>query len=376
MELGFNPREERFRADVVAFFERHVTADVRRELAQRRDEYVPSFHARLAAEGWIGLQWPEAYGGRGLGHIEAAIFLEEAARRGAPLLASYLSSVIGNTMIELGSDELKHRFLPPTIAGDIVYCLGYSESEAGSDLASLRARADRVEGGFRIFGAKMFTSLAHVAQFMVCAARTDPDAPNHRGLTVFLVPMDGVKVDPIWTLGGFRTNATFLDGVFVPEENILGEIHGGWRVLMMALDYERAGTSRIGQAKRLLSFAAAAADAGDAVALETLGRLEAEVVAAELLAYQVAWMQSRGHAPTKEASLAKIAGTELVQRVADAGTRLIGTTALLARGANGAAFEGELEEEYRNTVRFTVTAGTNEIQRNIVAQRGLALPRE
>jgi alkylation response protein AidB-like acyl-CoA dehydrogenase len=233
----------------------------------------------------------------------------------------------------------------------------------------------QVGGDFVITGAKMFTSLAHVAQYMLCAARTDADAPPHRGITVFLVDMKNVRVSPIWTLGGFRTNETFLDEVLVPAENVVGELNGGWRVLMTALDFERAGTSRVGQAKRLLAHTAAAIDPDDACAVEALGRLYGEVLAVETLAYEVAWMQSQGATPTKEASLVKIAGTELVQRVAEEGTAALGPRGLLARGARGVLADGELEEEYRNTVRYTVTAGTNEIQRNIVAQRGLGLPR-
>jgi alkylation response protein AidB-like acyl-CoA dehydrogenase len=308
--------------------------------------------------------------------VEASIFQEEAARAGAPMLASNLNSIIGNTLIVHAGDELRARVLPPTIRGETVFCLGYSEPGSGSDLASLSTRAARVRGGYVVSGSKMFTSLAHVADYMVCAAKTESEAPAHRAITVLLVPMEHVQVEPIWTLGGFRTNATFLDDVFVAQENVVGEVGGGWKVLMTALDFERAGTIRVGQAKRLLALACRSAEGLDEPERRSaLGRLEAELLAAELLAYEVAWMQSLALAPTKESSLAKVAGTELVQRVADTALDWLGTRGLLARGAVDVAAGGELEEEYRNTMRFTVTAGTNEIQRNIIAQRGLGLPR-
>ena len=381
IDFSFTVEQDELRSQARRFFADHVTPELRAELAERRDEHVPSFHRLLGEHGWVGLQWPARYGGRGLGHIEGGIFAEEAFRAAAPVLASSLASIIGSTLIRAGSEELKERFLPGTIRGELVYCLGYTEPESGSDLASLRTRAVKDGRNWVINGSKMFTSLAHVADYMFCAARTDSDLPKHKGITVFMVPMDQVKADPVYTLGGFRTNATFLDDVVVGEENIVGEVNGGWKVLAVALDYERSGTHRVGQAKRCLGLLADAVRAdgdrrGDPVVRATLGRLYAETRAAEALAYSVAWMQSQGMVPNKEASMGKVASTELVQDMTGVALEIIGESGQLGRGAFGAFADGELEEEFRNTIRFTVTGGTSEIQRNIIAQRGLALPRE
>ncbi|MCZ7526788.1 MAG: acyl-CoA dehydrogenase family protein [Acidimicrobiia bacterium] len=380
VDFSLTAGQETLRREARRFFAEHLTAEVRSELAERGDEHVPSFHRLLGEQGWIGLQWPREYGGRGAGFVEGAIYQEEAARAGAPVLASSIAAIIGNTLIRLGSDELKARFLPATVRGELVFCLGYTEPEAGSDLASLRTRATRRDGSWVINGSKMFTSLAHVADYMFCAVRTDPDASRHRGISVFLVPMDQVEVHPVLTLGGFRTNATFLDDVVVGDDNLVGEVDRGWDVLAVALDYERSGTQRVGQCKRMLALLARAVGGDDTllddvVVREALGQLEAEVRSAEVLAYSVAWMQAQGLVPNTEASMSKIVATELVQRITGTALDLLGSRAALARDALGAIAEGELEEEFRNTIRFTVTGGTSEIQRNIVSQRGLRLPR-
>jgi alkylation response protein AidB-like acyl-CoA dehydrogenase len=381
IDFSYTVEQDELRSQARQFFADHVTPELRAELAERRDEHVPSFHRLLGEHGWVGLQWPAQYGGRGLGHIEGGIFAEEAFRAAAPVLAASLASIIGSTLIRAGSEELKERFLPGTIRGELVYCLGYTEPEAGSDLASLQTRAVARGDDWVINGSKMFTSLAHVADYMFCAARTDPDAPKHKGITVFLVPMDQVEVQPVHTLGGFRTNATFLDDVVVGGDNVVGEVNGGWKVLAVALDYERSGTHRVGQAKRSLSLLADVVRrdgdrSGDPVIRATLGRLYAETRAAEVLAYSVAWMQSQGMVPNKEASMGKVASTELMQEMTDVALDILGDVGVLGRGAIGVLADGEMEEEFRNTVRFTVTGGTNEIQRNIIAQRGLGLPRE
>lgn len=369
---------ERLRQEARAFFREYVTDAVREELAQLGSEFVPSFHLALGAAGWIGLQWPQEYGGRGAGHVEGAIFQEEAAIAGAPMLASNINAIIGNTLIVHANGDVKQRFLPRLITGESVLCLGYSEPDAGSDLASLSTRATSRGDGWVISGSKMFTSLAHVADHMFCLARTDTEAPKHRGLTMFLVPMDAVGVEPIWTLGGFRTNATFLDGIAVPDVNRVGAVNGGWDVVMTALDFERAGTARVGQAKRLVGLLCQAARErgrlGDA-ARGVVAQLWARLRGVEALAYEVAWLQQQHASSTVESSMAKVAGTELVQAAALAALEILGPDALLSRGAPGAIAEGEFEIEYRNATRFTVTAGTNEIQRNIIAQRGLQLPK-
>jgi hypothetical protein len=377
MDLSFESQQDELRQRARSFFRSHVTRDVRRELAEEGSEFVRSFHRQLGKEGWIGLQWPSDFGGAGAGHVDGAILQEEAALAGAPMLASNISAIVGSTVIQHADDQVIRQFLPGLVSGETVMCLGYSEPEAGSDLASLSTRAERQGDSWVITGGKMFTSLAHVADTMFCLTRTSDEGAPHHGLTMFLVPMDKVRVAPVWTLGGFRTNATYLDGIEVSDADRVGAPGRGWKVVMTALDFERAGTARVGQAKRLIGLVCRELQARGAAAADwsVVAHLWARTVALEALAYEVSWLQERGESSTRESSMAKVAGTELVQEITRAALDLLGASALLARGAPGAIAEGELEVEYRNAMRYTVTAGTNEIQRNIIAQRGLGLPR-
>lgn len=370
------------RARAHDFFAEVLTRSVRDEVVEGGSEYVESFHRRLGSDGWIAMQWSEEHGGGGGTQSHGAAFQEVAAFAGAPMLASNLSAIVGHALIEHATPEMVHRFLPAIAAGETVICLGYSEPEVGSDLASLQTKAVADGDDWIISGSKMWTSLAHVADYMFCACRTDPDKDRHKGISLFMVPMEDVGVDPVWTLGGFRTNVTFLDDVRVSGANLVGELNGAWKILMSALDFERAGTctARVGQARRVLALMwRCLADQGELSraneARKELADISAGLAATAELAYRVARMQSQDLPCTAESSIAKIAGTELLARATDLAVSLVGPAGLLARGAPGVFAEGELEQEFRNAVRFTVTAGTNEIQRNIMARHGLGLGR-
>jgi len=364
------------------FFAEALTPAVRAELVEGGSEYVESFHRRVGSDGWIAMQWSEEYGGGGGTKSHGAALQEEAAFAGAPMLASNLGAIVGDALITHASPELVKRFLPGIAAGETVMCLGYSEPEVGSDLASLQTKAVADGDDWIISGSKMWTSLAHVADYMFCACRTDPAESRHKGISLFMVPMEDVGVEPVWTLGGFRTNVTFLDDVRVPGANLVGELNGAWKILMSALDFERAGTctARVGQTRRVLALMWRCLEEQGELnraheARQELAEISAGVAATAELAYRVARMQTDDLACTAESSIAKIAGTELLARATDLAISLVGPTGLLARGAPGAFADGELESELRNAVRFTVTAGTNEIQRNIMARHGLGLGR-
>lgn len=363
-----------------AFFREAVTEQVRAELLIERGEFVGEFHRLLGETGWISLQWPPEYGGGGGTQLDGSIVQEEAALAGAPMLASNLSTIVGNTLIHSGPPDLARQLLPGLADGTTVVCLGYSEPEAGSDLASLRTRAVRDGDHWVISGSKMFTSLAHVADFMVCACRTNPDEPRHRGISIFMVPMDDVEVRPVFTLGGFRTNATFLDEVRVPQANLVGELNGGWRVLMQALDFERAGTvtARVGQTRRVLALTyAALLEQGRLNALEPrrseLSDMIARLCAVRELAYDLADRLDAGVGMPAHASAAKVVATETLQAVTSIALDLLGPLGQLGPGAEDAAAEGQIQEEFRNAVRYSVTAGANEVQRNLVASFGLGM---
>ena len=372
--------EDDFRLRARAFFAEEVTADVREKLADGGSEFVESFHRRLGADGWIASQWSIEHGGGGGTQREGAILQEEAAFAGAPMLASNLSSIVGFALIEHASPSMVEAYLPGFASGETVVCLGYSEPEVGSDLASLTTRAARDGDDWIISGSKMWTSLAQVADYMLCACRTDPETDRHTGISMFLVPMEHIAVEPVMTLGSFRTNITFLDDIRVSQDNMVGKLHGGWQILMSALDFERAGTctARVGQARRVLALTwRALEESGQLDRLERerdeLADLTAGLTSTAELAYRVADMQAQGMRCPAESSIAKVAGTELLQRATDLSLRLLGPIGLLSRGAPGAFANGELELEHRNAVRYTVTAGTNEIQRNILSKAVLGL---
>lgn len=364
-----------------SFFADAMNNDIREELRNLGSEYVPSFHKLLGSEGWIGLQWPEEVGGGGAGQLEGAIFQEEAALAGAPMLASNLSSIVGNTLIDLASKDLQERHLPGLISGESVFCLGYSEPDAGSDLSSLKTRATRDGDVWLMSGTKTFTSLAHVADFMLCLARTEYETDDdHAALTVFVVPMKDVRVEPIWTLGGFRTNTCYLDSVEVGDDSRLGGRGEGWKVVMRALDFERAGTAaaRVGQMERL--FGQVLDEANHRGGLtpaqeERAAQLWARVLAVRALTYEIAALYDNGAPSTVRSSVVKVAGTELLQEITRFGVDALGPRATVAASSPFSIADGDIESEYRNAVRYTVTAGTSEIQRNIIAKRGLGLGR-
>ena len=379
MDFSLTENQTSLRAEALQFFSDAMTPDVVREMRNSDSEFVPSFQRRMGNSGWIGVQWPTEFGGRGFGPIESAIVQEEAAFAGAPMISPNINSIVGSMLIKAGTAEQQAKFIPGISCGETVFCLGYSEPEAGSDLASLKTRAERSGDSWIINGQKVFTTLGHVADFMFCAARTDPAAPKHHGITLFLVPLEDVVVQPVYTLSGFRVNASFLDDVRIDDGMRVGDVNGGWRLLSDALDVERSGTARVGQAKRLLEVlvgVAREAHASDDHVKVRLGQIWARVLGAEALAYEVAWLLSIDRVCSTQASMAKVVGTELVRDMADFGLELLGSRGVLQIGAKGLGIDlGELEFTFRDAVRFTVTAGVNEVQRDLIARRGLNLPK-
>lgn len=380
MEFGFTSEQEAFRAEVRAFCAEVCTPELLGEMERRGDEHSPEFYAELARRGYLGLAWPKAYGGQERGAMDMAIFHEETTLARAPTYAYSTSNLVARTIMVAGTEEQRQRFLPPIARGELLVCLGYSEPDAGSDLASLKTRAARDGDDYLIDGSKMFTTNAHLSDYVFLAARTDPGVPKHLGISMFMVPLDspGVEIRPVWTMGGERTNATFYDGVRVPGTNRVGEENEGWRVLAVALDLERSAVGFVARGRRLLDEIVAWCRERDALRADPVVRLRvahlaSELEAARLLAYRVAWMQTVGQIPNAEASMAKLYATELLQRIANAGMDILGRAGAL-RG-DAAPLRGAIERAYRGAVVVTIYAGTSEIQRNIIATRGLGLPR-
>ncbi len=345
--------------------------------------------ASLAEHGWAAPHWPTEYGGAGLTSIEQFIFNSEMAFSGAPQVGGSGLSLLGPTVLVHGTEEQKQQLLAPTLRGDILWAQGFSEPGAGSDLASLQTRAVRDGDDYLINGQKMWTSSAHKANWIFGMFRTDPDAPKHRGISFFVMSMDtpGISVRPIVSMG-FRhaTNETFYEDVRVPANQMIGEENRGWYVGMTLLDYERSGIGgAIGNRQfieRLIEYA----DTPEGRAKREHGGLERErsdlaehYIASEVMfnfSMRIASMQAAGMLPNYEASMGKMFFTELKQRVARTGIKVFGLYSNLWDGDHKyAPASAEATQVYVHSVVLTIAGGSSEIQRNIIATRGLGLPR-
>jgi 3-oxocholest-4-en-26-oyl-CoA dehydrogenase alpha subunit len=344
-----------------------------------------SFFRALAEAGWQGIAWPPEYGGKGGSAVEQWLYLEELSHRRLPRGDLTISS-IGPAIMRFGTEQQKRDYLPGILTGEIVFGVGYSEPEAGTDLASLRTSAVRDRDEWIINGQKVFVTSAHYSSHTWLAARTDPSAAKHRGISVLIVPIDapGVTVRAMSTQADGVTNELFFDDVRVPASSIVGEPGQGWAIIREALDFERnfpyAGLAR--DFEDLLAWAATSDEPGadpplaDVALRERLNDLAADLEVARLLAMRVAWAVDAGLSPTVEASMSKVWTSELRERVAGVGLRAMGATGQLRAGSEGAPLDGSLEQIYRWTPMMKIGGGVNEIQREIIATRGLGLPRE
>ena len=394
MDFSFTPEEEAFRQEVRAFLREELAGgDIERGGTPERWEGYRSFIKKLAGRGWLTLAWPEEWGGQGASHMKQLVYNEEMALHDAPA-TDLGSDRVGPTIMLYGTEEQKQRFLPPIVRGEAVWCQGFSEPEAGSDPASLQTRAVQDGDEFVINGTKIWTSLAHYADWIFLLARTDPDAPKHKGISYFLLDMKtpGIEIRPLVDLlGRHQFNQVFFDNVRVPRDCLLGELNRGWYIATATLDFERSGIQRVmGSYRTYEQLVAYARDLpvrqagtkrdGQPLLAHPLVRhqladLKIEFEVGRLLSYRVAWMQGQGLVPNYEASVSKLYGTELAQRLASAGVRILGLGGQLAPGSPWAPLQGRMEALYLNAAALTVAAGTSEIQRNIIAGRGLGLPR-
>lgn len=349
----------------------------------------PEFYRRLGQAGWIGCHWPKEYGGRGLRNLDTFIIDEALGYARAPLSGYLLSvKVFGNTLLMLGSDEQKKKFLPKIASGEITFCQGFSEPEAGSDFGSLKTVARREGEEFVISGHKIWTSSAEVAQWMYLAARTDPDALKHRGISTFVMDMTlpGITVNTFPTLGGGFLNEVFLDSVRLPADSLIGELNRGFHQSMRSLDLERAAMDRVGAAARALDdLVAYVQDEGvlsDGRPLaeqqwvrEKIADLYVRLRGARLFGYQVARHLDAGKALSADFSYGKLCIGLLSQAIADATMEIIGPRAQFEHGAALAPYQGFPASFYRASPALTLAGGSSEIQKSIIATRGLGLPK-
>ena len=392
MEFRFTSEEERFRSEIRDFLRRELPADwvgagALGEASEESWEFLRSFQKKLAERRWLTLGWPEEHGGLAASHMMQVIYKEEMSYFRAPTQLGVGPDRLGPTIILYGTDEQKRRHLPGIAAGETVWCQGFSEPEAGSDLASLQTTAVADGDYFVINGQKIWTSLAHRADWCILLARTDREAPKHKGISYLLLDMKtpGVEVRPLVDMLGRNTfNEVFFDSARIPRDCLVGELNRGWYVAAATLDFERSGIDRVMTGIRtyeaLVEYAAqAGADGGrlldDTRVRQKLAELAIEFQAGRLLAYRVASMQEKGQIPNAEASMSKLYGTELQGRLAEAGMEILGLGGQIEPGPRGASLQGQVEQFYMLASALTVAAGTSEIMRNIIAMRGLGLPR-
>ncbi|HYM14447.1 MAG TPA: acyl-CoA dehydrogenase family protein [Dehalococcoidia bacterium] len=407
MDFHDSPPEALFRTEVRAFIAQECPAGIKRrgfsamfggggweDVRLSTDEYRQlnaAWVKKLAARGWIAPAWPKEYGGAGMTVMEQFIFNQEMATAGAPRGGNYGIGTgwAGPTIILYGTEEQKRTYLPPIVRGDVIWCQGFSEPGAGSDLASLQTRALRDGDDYVVNGQKIWTSGAHVARYMILLARTDPEAPKHKGISYFILDMKtpGITVRPLVNMvNNHDFNEVFFDNVRVPKENLIGEENRGWYVGTTTLDFERSGiATSVSHGLMVGDLARYVRDerqrGGGVIAANRKLRheiadraIEAEVEA--MLSRQVISMQNRGLVPNKESSIAKLYSSELDIRIAGTAMKALGLYGQLMRGSAHVAQDGRVASAYLYATTSTVGGGTSEIQRNIIAARGLGLPRD
>ena len=398
MDLNFTPEEQAFRAEVRAFLDRHLAPPMRRAVLEGL--HVPpgetvAWQRLLHANGWGGPNWPAEFGGTGWDPVRQYIFEEECAAAGAPRLLPFGLKMVGPVIMRFGNTAQRRRFLPRILSGEDWWCQGYSEPEAGSDLASLRTRADRRGDHYLVNGQKTWITLAQHADWIFCLVRTDQASKPQAGISFLLIDMKtpGVTVRPITMLdGGHEVNEVWFEDVAVPLENLVGEENKGWTQAKFLLGHERANIAGIGSSKRELErlkrIAASERKYGRPLAEDPffaarLAQVEIDLMALEITNLRVLSAEAEQRAPGPEASLLKIKGTEIQQALTELMMQAVGPYALPFRAEaldGGARLEpvgpghaGPLTATYLNMRKASIYGGSNEIQKNIIAQLILGL---
>ncbi len=395
MDFEYAPEHESFRKDFREWLRANLSPDLclddaaddrvasDRETFERRRAWQKTMHAA----GWVGVSWPKEYGGRGVGLIERVIWEEEYAAARAPVLPANMGlNLVGPTIIHWGTDEQKRRYLPPILRADEIWCQGFSEPGAGSDLAGLTTRAVDRGDHFLVNGQKVWTSGAHFAHWIILLARTNPDVPKHQGISCFLVPMGtpGISVRPLVLMTGHHHfNEVFFSDVVVPKTALLGPPNQGWKVSTTTLMHERhsaGGRNQVAQIARLLALARELPlDGRPAWAhpgvRQRLAQLAIESEAMKYTRLRSLTRQLRGEPPGPEGSILKLTGSELGVRIADAAGELLGMHVLVNQSSPAVPDAPRWFNRVLAARQYTISAGTSEIQRNIIGERVLGLPK-
>jgi alkylation response protein AidB-like acyl-CoA dehydrogenase len=391
MDFTFPAETEQWRGDLRAFLKAELPPDFEGDddFFDNEDQlaFARQFTKKLGARHWFAPAWPAQYGGMGKSPVEQMIYNEELAYHRAPAGGRLFTiGITGPTMLVHASEEQKQRYLPKMAAGEDWYCQGFSEPGSGSDLASMETKAVRDGDDYVINGQKIWTSNAHVADKMILLARTNPEVPKHKGISAFVVDMKspGISVQGIPNMAYRHDfNQVFFEDVRVAAKDLMGGENNGWYVATTTLDFERSNIAAISGARRtvhdLIRWAKERHAGGrpwDKPEVQTkLADLVVDCEVGRLIAYRTAWLQSKGEVPNYEASMGKVWMALLGIKVANAGVNLLGTFGQLKPGSKWAQLNGRVQTAYLLAVSGPIGGGTTEIQRNIIAQRGLGLPR-
>jgi alkylation response protein AidB-like acyl-CoA dehydrogenase len=383
--MDFTPalEDEAFRRELQQFLDDLLPSDWLGIGSMEGNDVVHEIGRKMGDRRWLVMAWPKEYGGLGASYWQQAIFKEETGLRHLPLGTSLAVNSIGPSIMIYGTDEQKAKYLPGIASGELEFCQMFSEPGSGSDLASLQTRAVRDGDEWVINGGKIWTSNAHRSDYGWLAARTDPDAPKHRGISTFVIPVKtpGLTVNPLINVAGeLGLNQLFFDNVRVPASCLVGQENRGWYQMMTTLDFERSGMERYAPAKALVNNLVEFVQEQGGLDKRKAARyaLANQVVTSEvgrMLAYRVVAMQSKGLQTSTESSISKTFNAHFFQGTAQLGVNLLGTYGQLAPGSRWAKLQGLMEHRYLTTIPTTISGGTVEINRNIIATRGLGLPR-
>jgi len=381
MDFGFTAEQDSLRQEVRALLTSDEAQAIFHEMHQRpfREELFSwELHNMIADRGWLTLHWPVEYGGGGKTMIENGIVIEECVRAGVPHLAWLLTvTIFGNAILLLGTDAQKAKYLPLISKGEILCNVLYTEPDAGSDLASLRARAVPDGDDWLITGTKIFNSCGHLADHGLIIVRTDPDVPKHKGLTLFIVDMHapGVTVSPMWSVGDERFDEVVFEDVRVPKDHMIGALNQGWNLINQLLAVERTGLELTTRTEYFMNSAIALIrERGlgqNSYVRQKIAELYSEVQLARMLSWRVIAYQAHGEINDVYSAMSKMYGTELAKHVARLGMEIGGLEGLLTRWDNNPISVGLMESYYREAPLNTIGAGTSEIMLHIIAYRGL-----
>jgi alkylation response protein AidB-like acyl-CoA dehydrogenase len=396
MRIALDPEQVALKEELQGYFSELVTPEVKAGLSSATGHFgqgefgeagvYKSVIKQLGTDGWLGIGWPQEYGGQDRSMVDQLIFTDVAADFGVPI--PYLTlNTVGPTIMRYGTDEQKSYFLPRILAGDLHFSIGYSEPGSGTDLASLKTKAVREGDEFVINGQKMWTSLIQYADWIWLACRTDPELPRHKGLSMILVPTDadGFSYTPVHTVAGVSTSATYYEDVRVPVSNLVGELNGGWPLITNQLNHERVSLTSSAPLTMSLKLVREWAqqtknpDGSRVIDAEwvqiALGRAHARIEALTLINWKLASDADRDvPLSPAEASATKIYGSELATEVYRSLMEVIGPNAGVTGASDGAVLAGRIERYYRSALVMTFGGGTNEIQRDIIGYVGLGLP--